>query len=178
MRWSTARPSGSPSSLEQVTADDVREYFEVNDAGHVSLLPARWAAHGQSAHGRSDRQLRRLGHLRPYPDHAAYFPSKGAIPTLTRTFAVEFGRRNPRVRVNAMLPGPILFADDPTDNNVLRRREAIEGTLVRRAGTGQDIAQAVIFLLENTFVTGVCLPVDGGRSVYAPTGDDLRPAVE
>jgi pteridine reductase len=46
---------------------------------------------------------------RPYLNYAAYFPSKGAIPTLTRTFAVELGTRNPRVRVNAILPGPVLL---------------------------------------------------------------------
>jgi NAD(P)-dependent dehydrogenase (short-subunit alcohol dehydrogenase family) len=53
------------------------------------------------------------------------------------------------------------------------RRWAIEGTLVKRAGTGDDIAGAVLFLIENTFVTGVCLPVDGGRSVFA-AGDSER----
>jgi pteridine reductase len=39
---------------------------------------------------------------------------------------------------------------------------------VQREGTADDLADAVYFLLQNTFVTGVCLPVDGGRSVYAP----------
>ena len=40
---------------------------------------------------------------RPYLTHAAYFASKGAIPTLTRTLAVELGSRNPAIRVNAIL---------------------------------------------------------------------------
>ena len=46
---------------------------------------------------------------RPYPAYSAYFPSKGAIPTLTRMFAVELSQRNPLVRVNAILPGPVVF---------------------------------------------------------------------
>jgi pteridine reductase len=45
------------------------------------------------------------------------------------------------------------------------RARAIAGTLVRRAGSPEHVAQAVLFLAENDFVTGVCLPVDGGRSI-------------
>jgi pteridine reductase len=40
--------------------------------------------------------------------------------------------------------------------------------LVKREGSPADIAQAVAFLLAHTFITGVCLPVDGGRTTYAP----------
>jgi pteridine reductase len=47
------------------------------------------------------------------------------------------------------------------------RREAIASTLVQREGTGQDIARAVLGLIDNDFITGACLPVDGGRTVYA-----------
>jgi pteridine reductase len=47
------------------------------------------------------------------------------------------------------------------------RAEAIQFTLVRREGKPKNVAQAVLFFLENDFVTGVCLPVDGGRTIYA-----------
>ncbi|HYT94380.1 MAG TPA: oxidoreductase, partial [Gemmataceae bacterium] len=47
------------------------------------------------------------------------------------------------------------------------RRQAIEGTLVKRAGRPENIAQAVLFFLDNDFVTGVCLPVDGGRTIFS-----------
>ncbi len=43
----------------------------------------------------------------------------------------------------------------------------IDATLVKRAGTVEELARAIVFLLENEFITGVCLPVDGGRSVFA-----------
>lgn len=78
--------------------------------------------------------------------------------------AVGLGTRNPRVRVNCVLPGPVLF---PPDMPAAERAEAIRSTLVRREGSPEDIAAAVLFLVENEFVTGVCLPVDGGRTVYA-----------
>jgi pteridine reductase len=153
----------SPKPLEQITPADVREYFEVNELGTFLCCQRVGLRMAAQAGGGAIVNFGDWAITRPYPGYAAYFPSKGAIPTLTRTFAVELGRRNRLVRVNAVLPGPILFADDGAE----RQREAIEGTLVRRAGTGQDIAQAVIFLIENTFVTGVCLPVDGGRSIFA-----------
>jgi pteridine reductase len=103
--------------------------------------------------------------IRPYRDHAAYFTAKGAIPTMTRTMAVELAARNPRVRVNCVLPGPVMLPPDLPD---AERAEAIAGTLVKREGRPENVAHAVEFLLENDFVTGICLPVDGGRSIYAP----------
>jgi pteridine reductase len=99
---------------------------------------------------------------RPYPNYAAYFPSKGAIPALTRSLAVEFAGRNPRIRVNCVMPGPVML---PPDLEPAERAKAIAGTLVKREGSPEHVAHAVLFLLENDFVTGVCLPVDGGRTI-------------
>jgi pteridine reductase len=45
------------------------------------------------------------------------------------------------------------------------RAASIAGTLVKREGTPEHIAHAVLFLIENDFVTGVSLPVDGGRTI-------------
>ena len=59
----------------------------------------------------------------------------------------------------------------PPDMPEDERQTVIRGTLVRREGRPENVAQAVSFLLENDFVTGVCLPVDGGRSVFG--GFDL-----
>jgi pteridine reductase len=101
---------------------------------------------------------------RPYPDYAAYFISKGAIPTLTRTLAVELGHRNPQVRVNCIHPGPVMFPPDSLDDE---RQAMIQSTLTKTANCPESIAQAVEFFADNAFVTGVCLPVDGGRTIYA-----------
>lgn len=154
-----------PKQLENVTADDVRRYLDVNTLGtflfcqHVGLLMVRQETGGAIIN------MGDWAPVRPYLDYAAYFPSKGAIPTLTRDFAVELAVRNPRIRVNAVLPGPVMIPHDlPADD----RRRAIEGTLVKREGTPQNVADAAVALIENDFITGVCLPVDGGRSIYAP----------
>ena len=97
--------------------------------------------------------------------YAAYFPSKGAVTTLTRTLAVELAHRNPRVRVNCVMPGPVMLPPDLPEEE---RRQAINATLVKREGSPNNIALAVLSFLDNDFVTGACLPVDGGRTVYAP----------
>ena len=102
---------------------------------------------------------------RPSLDYAAYFPSKGAIVSLTRSLAVEWAARNPRIRVNCVLPGPVTL---PADMEPAARAASIAGTLVRREGTPEHVAHAVLFLVENDFVNGVCLPVDGGRSIATP----------
>ena len=46
------------------------------------------------------------------------------------------------------------------------KRLAIEGTIVKREGRPHNVADAVTFLIGNDFVTGVCVPVDGGRTIY------------
>ena len=96
---------------------------------------------------------------RPYSNYSAYLISKGTIPTLTRMFAVELA---PRVRVNAVLPGPVLLPDSLSADE---RNRAIAGTLLQRPGKPENVAQAVASLLANDFITGICLPIDGGRSL-------------
>jgi pteridine reductase len=150
--------------LEQVTAADVRMHFETNTLGTFLCSQQAGLAMVRQPEGGNIITFGDWAELRPYLNYAAYFPSKGAIPTLTRTLAVELGTRNPRVRVNCILPGPVLL---PPDLPQAERDEAINATLVRREGHPQNIAQAVFFFIENDFVTGVSLPVDGGRSIFA-----------
>lgn len=158
----TAAAIWEPKALEEVTAEDVRRHFEVNALG--TFLCARRAGLimvGQPEGG----AIVTLGDwaiARPYPGYSAYFPSKGAIPAITRSLAVELASRNPAVRVNCILPGPVML---PPDLPSEERRRAIAGTLVRREGRPEHVAHAVVFLVENDFVTGVCLPVDGGRTL-------------
>ncbi len=107
---------------------------------------------------------------RPYCDFAAYLLSKGSISTLTQTMAVELAQRNPSIRVNAVLPGPVLL-DERVGPEAQQR--IVEQSLLKRAGTPHDVARAVRFLVESPFITGVCLPVDGGRTIYAGSSPDV-----
>jgi len=148
--------------LEEVTADDVRRHFDVNTLGTFLCCQHAGLQMAQQPEGGAIVNIGDWATSRPYADYAAYFPSKGSVPTLTRMFAAELARRNPRVRVNAVLPGPVML---PADLPAAEREAAIAGTLVRREGSPQNVAQAVLALVENEFITGACLPVDGGRTI-------------
>jgi pteridine reductase len=151
--------------LEDVTAADVRLYFETNTLGTFLCSQMAGLAMVRQPEGGCIITLGDWAIVRPYVNYAAYFPSKGAIPTLTRVLAVELGSRNPAVRVNCILPGPVLL---PPDLPQTEREQAINATLVKREGKPENIAQAVLFFLDNDFVTGACLPVDGGRTIFTP----------
>ncbi len=155
----------SSKPLEDVTAADVRGFFEINTLGTFLCTQHAGLAMVKQPEGGSIITIGDWATHRPYLNYAAYFASKGAIPTLTRVMAVELGTRNPAVRVNCILPGPVML---PLDLPEAERRQAIDATLVKREGRPENIAQAVMFLIDNDFVTGACVPVDGGRSIYAP----------
>jgi pteridine reductase len=151
--------------LEDVTAEDVRRHFDTNTLGTFLCAQAAGLVMVDQAEGGSIVNLGDWATARPYLNYSAYFASKGAVPALTRSLAIEFAARNPRVRVNCILPGPVMLPPELSDEE---RRQAINATLVKREGRPENIAQAVLFMIDNDFVTGVCLPVDGGRTIYSP----------
>jgi pteridine reductase len=155
--------------LEDVTASDVRGFFETNTLSTFLCCQQVGLAMVKQPEGGSIITFGDWATTRPYKNYAAYFPSKGAIPALTRCLAVELGTRNPKVRVNCVLPGPVML---PLDLPPPEREHAIQSTLVKREGRPENVAQAVLHFIENDFLTGVCLPVDGGRTVYASDSQD------
>jgi pteridine reductase len=99
---------------------------------------------------------------RPLKNYVVYSIAKTGLVGVTRSLARELA---PEVRVNAIAPGPILWPDDETFDELSRQR-IISHTPLRREGTPEDIAKAVYYLLaEATYVTGETIHVDGGRHV-------------
>ena len=96
-----------------------------------------------------------LGGLRPWAEHAHYCASKAGVIMLTKALAKAFA---PRITVNSVAPGVIPFNDiDERIEKMFRR------TPMQRAGTGEEIADAVhYFLTAPTFITGQIMAVDGG----------------
>lgn len=151
-------------TLEEITADHLRESFDINTLGTFLAARAAGMIMVDQPEGGAIVTIGDWAIERPYLDHAAYFISKGAIPTLTRVLARELGQRNSKVRVNCIHPGPVMLPPDATPADAQARAES---TIVKSADCPETVAQAVQFLIENTFVTGACLPVDGGRHMYA-----------
>ena len=98
---------------------------------------------------------------RPIASHSAYCASKAALLSLTRSLAAALA---PRVRVNAVAPGAILWPETGGDTGA--RQRIIDDTLLGRLGEPRDVATAVRFLVkEAAFVTGQVIDVDGGRGL-------------
>jgi len=91
-----------------------------------------------------------------WPGYAVYLASKAALVSLTRSLARAWA---PRIRVNAVAPGPVLL---PESYGVEERGDAAERTALRRVGRATDVAAAVLYLDGAEFVTGEVMYVDGG----------------
>ncbi len=96
---------------------------------------------------------------RPYKDYLPYNAAKGAVVGITRSLAKELA---PDILVNAIAPGPILAPPDLTEKE---NKEVLARTPLGRWGGSEEIAKAVLYLLDADFVTGQVLPVDGGRTI-------------
>lgn len=100
---------------------------------------------------------------RPLAGYPLYCAAKAGLLGLTRALAIELG---PRVRVNAVAPGPILWPENVLFDRAARD-QIVAHTLLQRAGCPQDIARAVRYLLvDATYVTGQVINVDGGRTAH------------
>jgi pteridine reductase len=98
---------------------------------------------------------------RPLRDHPVYGPAKAGLAMLTRSLAKDLG---PDIRVNGVSPGAILWPDEGMSDAL--RAAIIKQTALKRSGTPEDIAAAVLFLVRDApYVTGQIIAVDGGRSV-------------
>lgn len=98
-----------------------------------------------------------LGALKAWSDNAHYCSSKAGVVMLTRALAKAWA---PKISVNSVAPGVI-----PFDKIDARIEQFIAATPAGRAGTGDEVAEAVVFFLKSTkFITGQLVAVDGGLS--------------
>jgi pteridine reductase len=154
-----------PVSLEDVDSEELRLNYEANTMGTFFTCQKVGLRMVKQISGGCIINIGDWCVARPYLNYAAYMASKGAIPTLTRTFAHELAERNSRIRVNCIMPGPVML---PKEMPEKEKAQAIDATLLKKEGKPENVAHAALFLIENDFVTGVCIPIDGGRSIYAP----------
>jgi len=142
--------------LDEVTQDAwdemMRGNYETFRVPAAILAPAMRHRGGGSIVAFGD-----VAAVRPWSDYIPYCVAKSRVLHHARDLAVAFA---PEVRINCVLPGPVLF---PPDYPAEARRKEVDRTLLRRAGQPGDVARAVAFLLEGEYLTGVQLPVDGGR---------------
>ena len=95
-----------------------------------------------------------------YPGYLPYYVAKAGVKALTEALALELA--GDQILVNAVAPGPILA---PPDMSKEESDAVVKSTPLRRWGGEDEIAKAVMFLVESDFVTGETIRVDGGRHV-------------
>lgn len=95
-----------------------------------------------------------------YPGFLAYYVAKAGVIALTEGLALELAERH--ILVNAIAPGPIVPPPDLPGDEV---KAVADATPLGRWGGEEEIAKAVVMLLETDFITGETIRVDGGRHV-------------
>jgi pteridine reductase len=98
---------------------------------------------------------------RPLADHPLYCMAKAALAAMTRSLALDLA---PEIRVNGVAPGAVMWPNDgkPYDD----QQAMLARTPLKRAGTPEDVAATVLWLLRDApFVTGQIIRVDGGRTL-------------
>ncbi len=107
-----------------------------------------------------------LSGMHPWVEFAHHAASKAALIHLTRVAARELA---PAIRVNAIVPGPILPPPGVSVDDA-GWQAAIDRVPLRRAGSPEAVGQAVVYLAQSDFVTGQVLAVDGGEGLLGPAG--------
>lgn len=98
---------------------------------------------------------------RPLKGYPVYSAAKAGLAMITQALAKELA---PEIRVNGISPGPILL---PEGDNQGATTNLMEKTPLQRMGCPDDIADTVIFLAKQNYITGQIIAVDGGKSLYS-----------
>ena len=138
--------------FEEVSEDDVDSAFGATVKGSFfvtqAAVPALRASRGLVV------MIEDVAAYQPWPSFAAHGAAKAAQAMLTRTLAKALA---PDVRVCGIAPGPVAL--EPGDDESHRAAE----TALRRVGSPDDVAEAILYLESAHFVTGATIVVDGGR---------------
>ncbi|NDC53192.1 MAG: SDR family oxidoreductase [Planctomycetia bacterium] len=143
----------SPERLDRMLAVNVRAPFLLTQA----VLPLLEASGRGAVVNVTDMAVSRTYTATHFFSH--YLASKAALEALTRALALELG---PRVRVNAVAPGPVAIAAETTP---AQRAEMLARLPLGREGSPADVAEAVVYLAGAAYVTGQTIRVCGGLSV-------------
>jgi len=148
-----------PTPLGTITPPQWDELFAAN--ARAPLFLAQAAAPHLAARQGAIVNLVDIYAEQPLAQHSVYTMAKAALAALTRALALDLA---PEVRVNGVAPGAVLWPE--AGKSAAERTQLIARTPLRRAGTPEDVAGAVLWLLRDArFVTGQIIRVDGGRSL-------------
>lgn len=160
-----------PGSVTSMSTD---AWSRVMDISLRSMYLAMRYAIPHMTHGSAIVNMSSGQALLGFPGWAGYAAAKGAAIALTQQTAVEYARQG--IRVNAVAPGTIMtpmnqkIFDEAKDAEALAKSWGDQHAL-GRFGRSEEVASVIAFLAsdDSSFVTGVCIPVDGGMRILGPT---------
>ncbi|OAV51146.1 SDR family NAD(P)-dependent oxidoreductase [Enteractinococcus helveticum] len=156
--------------LEDLDDKDFQAMFEVHLGGTLRMCRTAYPLLRQAAQqdeGAAVVNLSSVAGTNGTPGRVSYSTAKAGIAGMTRTLAVEWG--NDAIRVNAVSPGPTRTAlvDDLIARHEIQVDPLIKRTPLGRMPTVDEVAAPIVFLcsLAASFITGTCLPIDGGLTI-------------
>jgi 3-oxoacyl-[acyl-carrier protein] reductase len=152
--------SGSRKTIETVTEEDLDRVLQVNFKAPFLLIQG---AIPRLAEGGRIIAISSMATRSPYPEFAAYAPSKAALEALVPLLAVQLGPRG--ITVNAVMPGATETDMNPMAANPARAAAVTATVALRRLGQPEDVAEVVLFLAgkRGRWVTGQILDASGGQ---------------
>ncbi len=151
----------SAAIMEQIPVAEVTP-ADWDRTMNLNLRGAWFVAQGAAAamkEGGAIVNIADLAAFERWASYAVHCISKAGVVVMTELMAKAYA---PKVRVNAIAPGAVLLPDDWDEAT---RRKFAETTPLKRLGSPEDVASAVVYLLESDYVTGETLVVDGGRRI-------------
>jgi len=148
-----------PTVVDEVTETQWQQLFDTNLKAPFTLAQKAASALKQSSG--SIVNITDIHGSKPLQGYSVYSMSKAGLISMTQSLAKELA---PEVRVNAVSPGAILWPQEEA-GQIEKQQDIISKIPLKRLGSTKDIAQAVLFLLQNNYITGQIINVDGGRSL-------------
>ncbi|MFA5553968.1 MAG: SDR family oxidoreductase [Phycisphaerae bacterium] len=150
------------TSLEDITQPQAQKHFDINVT--AALLTSKAFAENLKNINCSDIRgkiinISDIGGIRPWANYSLYCSCKAALIGLTKSLAKELA---PNILVNAVAPGVATWPYEMTDEEKKRQLGFIP---MGRFAEKKEVAAAMMFLLENDYITGQTLVIDGGRTI-------------
>ena len=142
----------------EITPDDWSRVMDTNLRGpfFMAQRAAQWML---TTGGGVIVNIADLSALHPWPSYLTHTISKSGVVAMTQTLALALA---PSIRVNAIAPGAVLKPDEWSDERWVKMIAALP---LRREGTPEDVAEAVLYCVRSDFMTGQTIVIDGGRSL-------------
>ena len=149
--YATPLDSATPTQWNELFASNAQAPFFLTQAAIPALREARGGI----------VNMLDIYAERPLAGYTLYCMAKASLAAMTRSLALELG---PDIRVNGIAPGAVLWpAEGKSDEE---QNELLSRTPLKRAGTPEDVASAILWLLRDAhYTTGQVVHVDGGRTL-------------